>query len=380
MTCDPPATMYELQTLLDAIHQRYYAPKLLSNKDFKQTKSDLNGAIRTGMAQNIFDKKKFLKAYADAKTIKETPMKDGKKNLLQALCNILKTATQEELINLFCLTVPPETEEIRAFIDLLKSDNPPEPCLKAIHKLTCYLHEMNNSNHTKAKQSLEKKNLSDKETENWIHFRVLKQRYFDNLQTVKDTFLKPDLMLKLEDRKLVYFHTWLGLNILTSRVARGDLTGVKWRNITDKDTVYLVPADHSVITVAEGHKTKRAYDIGIFQIDQSVIQGLIKWAEAKNSDYLFQPLDGKDGPFRWANFNRSVVKGFGAQFFEGRKLEANLLRKIVATHDFQNWIMQGGTDINGFFEMVSKHDHGVLEHMRTYVQPQMFDNDLVIDH
>ena len=237
--------------------------------------------------------------------------------------------TQEELIKLFCLTVPPETEKMRAFIDLLKSDNPPEPCLKAIHQLTSYLHENNNSNHTKAKQSLENKTLSDKETGNWIHFRVLKRWYFDNLQTGKDTFRKPDLMLKLEDRKLVYFHTWLCLNILTSRVVRGDLTEVKWRNITDKDTVYLVPADHSMIIVAEGHKTKPVYDIGIFQIDQSVNQGLIKWAEAKNREYLFQPLDGKDGHFRWANFNRSIVKGFGAQFFKGWKLEANLLRKMV---------------------------------------------------
>ncbi|KAJ3049062.1 hypothetical protein HK097_009898 [Rhizophlyctis rosea] len=388
-----------MSELLHKIHMRHYVGSDV--KALKARKSELTTAMKDGLHEHVFDQASFNAQKAKVTT--------NLRNKVKALCNLLKAAEPQELADMYLASVDnfddaheADMEDITFMLNhkdmplrvknaiarfLLKNKDVPDQVKKdMLDRKTRHLRELNTENagasFEKSREKL-KEGASEKEKKNWIDYRELKEWHELNKDSVKG-FLRNEYLSEANGN-IAYFHSYLSINVFSERTARADVAGIMIRNHRESekkdehqeklDSIFIDPEKQDLIIVNRGNKTRSKYTWDVTGIDPEVMQLLINRAKAMGSDYLFPPLRARDYNVRYDSFIRTCVGDVSKAVF-GRRLNTHLVRRIVATHDFQEWYQNGKGDLQAFIQNADKMDHSLRTHLQSYIYTEMFDPQL----
>ncbi len=385
--------------ILQQIYLRHYNGS--DTKSLRQRKSELTTAINAGLHEHVFDETSFSAQKAN--------VPKNAHNMVKALCILLNTATTEELANMYLATMGNFDEAHEANVEditfMLNHKDMPLRFKNGIARLLLsnvgipasvkkdmldrkiqHMREQNTSNRVDSMEKSRQKlndGPSEKERKHWVHYRELEKWHKDNKDRVKNLLLNQPL--SETDGKLVYFHAYLSINVFSKRTARADVAGVMIGNYEESDktdehdenldSIFIDPKNQGLIIVNRGNKTRSQYTWDVTGIDPEVMKMLVERAIKMGSNYLFPPLRGKDRNVRYDSFVRTCVSGMSEEIF-GRRLNTHLVRRIVATHDYQKWLSDEKGDLQAFIENAVKMDHCLMTHLQTYIYQDLFDPQL----
>ncbi|KAJ3025390.1 hypothetical protein HDV00_012751, partial [Rhizophlyctis rosea] len=172
-----------------------------------------------------------------------------------------------------------------------------------------------------------------------------------------------------KDVKYLYGYMGLAIDGLLYWLLRGDAANILHQNYEGIEDPYIKDGN---IYVQDSNKMGRAYFTPMPTIMLPIIDKKIARSAKLGYDRLFAPQKKKCKVIPSHKLMQSRIKPIGEESFGGRKLTTNLIRKAVATADYQRWKKRGGT-INELFQMAGRLDHDLRTHLLTYVHEEMND-------
>ncbi|KAJ3027853.1 hypothetical protein HK097_006069, partial [Rhizophlyctis rosea] len=269
------------------------------DKPIKVRKSELDMALQLGLHTVMFNKDAFMERLTNIPNVTE----GTKLNDVKPLCQAIHAATGGELVEFYMDSFTPTTEVDKRYMDLLRNPELPDTCkLEHLKPLCKFLHDTNRGGRLDAFNGRKRKAaaanpstegegeeddlpktepLSPEDRENWIHLRELLNWWMNEEQIIIEITEKSKWTPL--DIKVVYFWTWLGLNVATPRTLRSDVVNIKHRNAEDKEI--MLDLNRGIIRIGETLKTGRKnviklcnYNVDVCNLKQ-VLQKLVDRAE-----------------------------------------------------------------------------------------------------
>lgn len=357
-------TKEEIHNRCKTIQERFFKPNA-KESDKRNRRSELRAIFTKDLYKHMFDYDQFIMELGITKNKNGTPYKNPK-NLLQAVCRVLTHATDEDICYLF--------EKIYDGNDILRGvlvDNKIDCSIRAPH-IRKFAEQFADKNKANSSNRPTETNKEFKQTErdNWIHLNSLKKLMLEAYPQLINICDKTDPT----EAEWVQVLFWMGVmfSALFSRIPRGDPLNIKIQNFDATKDSYITETG---FTVHSANKTGRRYDVVIPDMFKPIVKKMVTRLQAKNRDYLFSPLKGDKVRFETSKFNQTYLNIHGDKII-GKRLSINLIRKIVATHDYQKWLLNGGKDLDQLLSDAARMDHSIGVHLRDYVKTDMFDPEL----
>ena len=350
-THHPPQPSDKMYELLEKIYIRAFTEGT-KEENKKKRLNELKNAHEKGLTRYMFDLPAFNDAVNSLRKPDGTPYSEsGKKNHLQAICRVLKHATDDEILQLF------QNLPLQAKVGTLKG------AAKQFHKT-------NAANGGTISNGNQQVPLTDEEKKNWVYQREIQQKFKEALPELFDILERPNPSGK--QIKTLYFWMHIALTVLCMRVLRGDAVHIRHQNYENTKDPYI---KDGMLHVKAANKTGRTYVTPIPDLLQPLINKMILRSKKNGSDMLFVPQRGNN-QMTVSKFNQEYLVKKGKEVFDGRHLTVHLICKAVATADYQRWKQNGGT-INQLMQLAANLDHSLAIHLLRYVYEEMNDIQLL---
>ncbi|MCU1372710.1 MAG: hypothetical protein JWO77_3904 [Ilumatobacteraceae bacterium] len=351
---------------LTVIHNRLWDSRdTPSPVTVKSGMSILKIAFENGLHKLMFDFPEFMDRLNTMKKRSGNGVyaPSARKNYMQAICRVQKYATDEEVVSLF-LEYTDTDRHVTSFLNNRKISLQ----AKANSLRTRFepFQEANRSNYSTSRTSRVLTELTQKEKSNWIHFKDIQTKFNKAVPVIMGILKSANP--STSQMKIVYFWTFLSVTALVSRTGRADASSLMHRNY-GTDNPYIDTSTQEIV-IQQGNKTKRTYRFHIPDKIYGILKRLIALSEAKGLDHIFLALDSQA-----SLLPSSVIELYFRKISQsvlGVSLTVNLVRKIVATHDYRVWMLSGAHPA-GLLQLADKQDHSLENHIKTYVHPEMFE-------
>lgn len=352
---------------LDTFHARHWK----NTNPTRSAVSELKTIYINDLHLAMYDIDAFRNAMSQLTKQDGSPYSEnGKKNFLQALNKVQRNLTDEEMFDMALILFEND-------VNVLNVLNGNEPMIEKIAFLKAKLEPFYVENAGNRKNALgpnmSRTSLTQEEKKNWINLKDLYQFLFKYIEDVIDPIIgKPASIITVDERKYLYFAILLAIGIVLKNTVRGDAAKFVIKSNSKEDN--YIDQEKKQIVIQSGNKTHNAYSVPIPESVWKLFKCCIELSSLGTSNLLFAPIRGDGKKRESSDFYRTYFEKISRQHLNGRYVNINLIRKIVATSDYQRW-KHLGCDPNTLVDIAQRLDHSLVVHLKKYVHMEMIDKD-----